>query len=163
VPGSFEVPLTKVAWAFHRDLAGRACFKKRLFAPFSKNQLRAMPKRLRLYRPLAFALSLMLLGPILPWTALQALQQHGRICSHLACPHKGQACTCHGHDGMLLWQRCHDETAALSANGLMPYGPLPSFVNLLLRLVFKTQRLLLNVLLPTFRRIADIFHPPRSH
>ncbi len=122
-----------------------------------------MLKRLRLYRPLAITLSLVLLGPILPQTALQALQQPSPVCFHLACPHKGQACTCHGHDGMLLWQRCHDEMATLSANGFMPYGPLPSFVNFFLPLFFKTQRLLLNVLLPTFRRIADIFHPPRSH
>jgi len=119
--------------------------------------MRASP---RTYRLLALLLSAVLLGPVLPWAALRVPDGHGAICHHIACPHKGQHCTCHGHDGTPLWQRCHDGMTTLDGTPAMPYGPLPARAGLIPQ-VRTIPVLLAEAAPPPFRSIADIFHPPR--
>lgn len=120
-----------------------------------------MSERLYPYRLLALTLSIALLLPFVPWTALRAAHGHGQVCHHLACPHQAQRCTCHGHDGTPLWQRCQD-TLLLHLDGpFVTYGPLP-----VCEIPWVPSRVLPHVpeteTLLSLRLLTDIFHPPRS-
>ncbi|WP_210375173.1 hypothetical protein [Rhodothermus bifroesti] len=122
-----------------------------------------MWRRFKPARWLSFGLSIVLLGPIGPWSALRFIKApaHALVaCHHMACPHHGRPCTCHSPEGTPLWQRCNDASKAMPGS-TMPYGPLPAPATV--GMPEQATRHVPHIsFLCALRLTADIFHPPRS-
>ncbi|MDQ7040216.1 MAG: hypothetical protein Q9M35_04690 [Rhodothermus sp.] len=119
-----------------------------------------MRTRRRTYHLLVLVLNAVLLGPVLPWSALRTPDGQGPVCHHMTCPHKRQHCTCHEHGATPLWQRCHEDARGLSGGPAMPYGPLPP-APVLLPVPAEGSLVLSDASPFPFRHTVDIFHPPR--
>jgi len=160
---SFGSAVDRSCTGFSPGVSGVGLPSKQIFLLLFVSICSAMRARSSTSRLPALLLSVALLMPVFPWAALRAPHAHehgGSICHHMACPHQGQRCTCHGHEGTPLWQRCHDDSATPSGPSAMPYGPLPS-APVMIPPAFAAPTALSDATPPPLRPVTDIFHPPR--